>query len=115
MKKFTMIMVLVMVILATGMIAHGEVIGEMHFNTAPYSEKCDYEVDKNGVEHYYVSMTADGHDYSVKREVSRTIYYELLAEEKADQERHDNLWYVRAWSWTTNAAKNVADFVVFWK
>ena len=115
MKKFTAMIMLVMVILATGVIAHGEVIGEMHFSTAPYSETVDYETDKDGTRHYYVTMTADGRDYSVKREVSRTIYYELLAEEKADQERHDNLWYVKAWSWTTEAARKVGDFVVFWK
>ena len=113
MKKFVAFVMVVILTLSLGM-AQAE-IGEMHFSTAPYSEKCDYEVDKDGTKHYYVTMTADNREYSVKREVSRTIYYELLAEEKADQEYHDNLWYVKAWNWTTGAARKVGDFVVFWK
>ena len=114
MKKFTAtMMVLVSLTLSLGM-AQAE-FGAMHVEALRYSEKCDYMVDENGMEHYYVTMTADNRGYSVKREVSRTIYYELLAEEKADQEYHDNLWYVKAWKWTTTAAHNVVDFVVFWK
>ncbi len=112
MKKFTAMMVMVILALSLGM-AQAE-IGEMHFRTLKSVENANYEIDENGVEHYYVSMTADSRGYSVKREVSRTVYYELLAEEKADQEYHDNLWYVKALNWTTAAARNVADFVVFW-
>lgn len=87
----------------------------MHIETLRSIQNTDYEIDENGVKHYYVSMTADSRGYSMKREVSRSVYYELLAEEKADKEYHDNLWYVKAWNWTTTAAHNVVDFVVFWK
>lgn len=110
MKKF--VAVIVMVILAMSMtIAHGE----MHFRTAKWSEESHCKIDENGNEHYYVFTTADGRGYSSVREVSRTIYYELLDEETREREYHDNLWYVKMWGWTTTAASNVADFVVFWK
>ena len=110
---FAAMMVLVILTLSLGM-AQAE-IGAMHVRTLRNIENADYEIDENGVKHCYVSMTADSRGYSVKREVSRTVYYELLAEEKADQEYHDNLWYVKAWNWTTTAAHKVGDIVVFWK
>lgn len=110
MKKTIAIMMVV--ILAMGLVmAHGE----MRFRTARWSDESDCKIDENGVAHYYVFTTRDGCSYSSVREVSRTIYYELLAEEQADQERHDNLWYVKACRWTSNAANDIADFVVFWK
>lgn len=112
-KMFAAMMLLVILTLSLGM-AQAE-IGAMHVKTLRSIENADYEIDESGNKHYYVSMVADSRGYSVKREVSRTVYYELLAEEQADQEYYDNLWYVKPWNWTTTAAHNVVDFVVFWK
>ena len=111
-KLFAVILVIGIFILASTSWMTAQ--AEAHVTTAKWDNDTYCKTDDNGVDHYYVFVTRDSCDYTVTREVSRTLYFELLAEEQASQEYHDNLWYVKAWNWTTNAANDVADFVVFW-
>lgn len=109
MKKIVAIVLIILVMSLTGMAQ-----AEARIKTIKWTDWTDYEVDDNGVEHYYVEITPDMSETSYIQEVSREVYYELMLGQIEAQEEYESRWYVKAWKWTSTAACDVADFVVFW-
>ena len=64
--------------------------------------------------HYWAEMTTEYSNETIQIQVDEETYRLLERETEAEQDHHDNLWYVKAGNWCTGAFNDAVDWIVFW-
>ena len=111
MKKFAVALIAILVVMGLTVMAQAEVRCDSVYRTE-YERLVDGELVPG--EGYLADFTNTRTGVQTRVSIDKETYEKFLAEKEAEEEHHNNLWYVKAGKWTSQAAKDVADWVTFW-